>query len=316
MARGIEKAIELRSRCEHFRILVVGRANAGKTTLLKKVCNSVEEPEIFSPWGEKLDATIVEGSDSRGLHDIENQLIFKSNPQFIFHDSRGFESGSIDETEKVKAFIADRAGSTTLPDQLHAIWYCLPTDTNRPLLKADEDFFSTDVTGKVPIIAIFTKFDGLMTEAYTELINAGHSPEDEQLSKRAQEMLTNYFQQPLKEARFPPSDYVQLDDMREEDSSCNELVEKTANALTDDTLRLLFVSVQQNNIHLCVHYAVEATVKNKELHKRNFQQIRGSKLPWWHHWLSKPTNKSIIHEIMKSILAYFPHVWVDVSCSE
>ncbi|KAF7350067.1 GTP-binding protein [Mycena venus] len=164
MARDIDKAIELRSKCEHFRVLVIGRANAGKTTLLKKVCNSVEDPEIFSPEGEKvslatpfhhiqaeflqLDATIVEGSDSRGLHDIENQLIFKSNPQFIFHDSRGFESGSIDETEKVKAFIATRAGSNTLSEQLHAIWYCLPTDTNRPLLKADEDFFNTDVTGK------------------------------------------------------------------------------------------------------------------------------------------------------------------------
>jgi hypothetical protein len=56
------------------------------------------------------------------LHDIENQLIFKSNPQFIFHDTRGFESGSVAETEKVKAFIAERAGSTNLSNQLHAIW--------------------------------------------------------------------------------------------------------------------------------------------------------------------------------------------------
>ncbi|KAJ6452585.1 hypothetical protein C8R45DRAFT_1040303 [Mycena sanguinolenta] len=318
MARNIEKAIEVRSKCEHFRILVVGRANAGKTILLKKVCNSVEEPEIFSPRGKKLDATIVEGSASRGLHDIENQLIFKSNPQFIFHDSRGFESGSIDETEKVKAFIADRARSTTLSNQLHAIWYCLPTDTNRPLLKADEDFFNADVSGKVPIIAIFTKFDGLMTEAYTELINAGHSLEEAegQLAKRAQEKLTKYFQKPLRGKRFPPSDYVQLDDMREEASSCNELVEKTANALTDATLRLLFVSVQQNNIYLCIHYAVEATVKNNSLQKKRVHPIRESKMAWWQHWLSQSQNELLIHEIAESILAYFPHVWVDVSFSE
>ncbi|KAF7350070.1 GTP-binding protein [Mycena venus] len=254
MARDIDKAIELRSKCKHFRVLVIGRANAGKTTLLKKVCNSVEDPEIFSPEGKKvslatpfhhiqaellqLDATIVEGSASRGLHDIENQLIFKSNPQFIFHDSRGFESGSIDETEKVKAFIATRAGGNTLSEQLHAIWYCLPTDTNRPLLKADEDFFNIDVTGK-----------GNPEEA------------DEQTAQRAQEMLANHFQQPLRGARFPPSDHVQLDDMREKASSCNELIEKTANALTDDTLRLLFVSVQQNNIYLCIQYAIEASLE-------------------------------------------------------
>ena len=58
----------------------------------------------------------------RGEHEIENQLIFKSNPQFIFHDSRGFESGSIDEMEKVNSFITKRAESMELAEQLHAIW--------------------------------------------------------------------------------------------------------------------------------------------------------------------------------------------------
>ena len=29
-----------------------------------------------------------------GLHNIDNQLIFKSNLQLIFHDSCGFKSGS------------------------------------------------------------------------------------------------------------------------------------------------------------------------------------------------------------------------------
>jgi hypothetical protein len=54
MPFDVDKAIELRSQCEHFRILVIGRANAGKTTLLKKVCNSLVDPEIFSPSGEQV----------------------------------------------------------------------------------------------------------------------------------------------------------------------------------------------------------------------------------------------------------------------
>ena len=58
----------------------------------------------------------------RGIHDISNQLIFKSSPQFIFHDSRGFESGSLNEIKTVKSFIAKRARSQELPEQLHAIW--------------------------------------------------------------------------------------------------------------------------------------------------------------------------------------------------
>ena len=50
----MDKAIDLRSKCGHFRILIMGRANAGKTTILKKVCNSIDEPEIFSPSNEKV----------------------------------------------------------------------------------------------------------------------------------------------------------------------------------------------------------------------------------------------------------------------
>jgi GTPase SAR1 family protein len=54
MSFNLDKAIDLRCKCPHFRILIIGRANAGKTTLLKKVCNSIEDPEIFSPDGEKV----------------------------------------------------------------------------------------------------------------------------------------------------------------------------------------------------------------------------------------------------------------------
>lgn len=57
----------------------------------------------------------------RGEHNIDNELIFKSNPKFIFHDSRGFESGSVNETETVKAFIERRAASETLSEQIHVI---------------------------------------------------------------------------------------------------------------------------------------------------------------------------------------------------
>jgi predicted GTPase len=39
-----EEAARLRVRYTHFRILVIGRANAGKTTLLKRVCNAEEDP--------------------------------------------------------------------------------------------------------------------------------------------------------------------------------------------------------------------------------------------------------------------------------
>ena len=61
----------------------------------------------------------------RGLHSIENQLVFASNPQFVFHDSMGFEAGSTEELEAVKAFIDSRAKATHMSKQLHAIWCSL-----------------------------------------------------------------------------------------------------------------------------------------------------------------------------------------------
>ena len=45
--------------------------------------------------------------------------------------------------------------------------------------------------------------------------------------------------------------------MRSDASDCVKLIETTANALDDDTLKLLFVSVQQNSINLCIYYAIE-----------------------------------------------------------
>ncbi|KAF8179277.1 hypothetical protein K438DRAFT_1843131 [Mycena galopus ATCC 62051] len=254
----------LRSKCPHFRILVVGRANAGKTTLLKKVCNSVEDPDIFTPDGDRLDPAVVEGSAQRGEHDIENQFIFKSNRQFIFQDSRGFESGSANEIQTVKDFIAARASSGQLSDQLHAIWYCMPTDTARPLLAADEQFFNVSGTGKVPVIAIFTKFDGLIREAFNELRLGGRGKsipdaKNEALGQ-AQAILTSNFIGPLNTTKFRPSDFVRLDDMRMEQSDCIDLINKTAHALSDDTLKLLFVSVQQNNLDLSIRYAVPSVI--------------------------------------------------------
>jgi hypothetical protein len=44
--------------------------------------------------------------------------------------------------------------------------------------------------------------------------------------------------------------------MHKEATKCPELTEATAEAITDDTLKLLFVSVQQNNLDLCGQMAL------------------------------------------------------------
>jgi len=44
---------KLRSKFKCFRVLILGRANAGKTTILQKVCNTSEQPVIFDGKGRK-----------------------------------------------------------------------------------------------------------------------------------------------------------------------------------------------------------------------------------------------------------------------
>ncbi|KAG6915196.1 hypothetical protein DXG01_012726 [Tephrocybe rancida] len=103
---------ELRKKYTHFRILVIGRANAGKTTLLKRVCNTNEDPCIYDEKKKAL----------RGIHDINRPFVFASNPQFIFHDSPGFEAGDESQLIQVQSFIEERARATDRNEQLHAIW--------------------------------------------------------------------------------------------------------------------------------------------------------------------------------------------------
>jgi 50S ribosomal subunit-associated GTPase HflX len=52
--RNDERTQELRKKAHRFRILIVGRANAGKTTILQKICKTDEKPEIFNSEGEKV----------------------------------------------------------------------------------------------------------------------------------------------------------------------------------------------------------------------------------------------------------------------
>jgi hypothetical protein len=90
--------------------------------------------------GDQIDVAIVQGTvnvrmhglyepisttldfNQRGYHNIEDELVFRSNPDFVFHDSCGFESGGENEFTKMKKFVMDRASTTKLKQRIHAIW--------------------------------------------------------------------------------------------------------------------------------------------------------------------------------------------------
>ncbi|KAG2052577.1 era-like GTP-binding protein [Suillus hirtellus] len=255
---------QIRNRIGRFRILVIGRANAGKTTILQRVCNTREDPEIYNSAGTKIDDTVLKGSRERGLHNIENEMVFKSNPGFIFHDSRGFEAGGESEFDQVKAFIADRSKEARLRDQLHAIWYCIPMDeASRSFTAGEIKFFSQCDTGSIPVIVLFTKFDALYDESYAQLKSQGASMKDaaELAPKHAEESFAIgpqlKFLYHSKEIRRPSKCHICLSNMDSDDADCGSLIEQTAGALDNETLQQLFISTQQTNLEICMKYAVE-----------------------------------------------------------
>jgi len=253
----LREPTELRAKYTHFRILVIGRANAGKTTLLKRVCNTTEDPCIYDEKNHNL----VEPTSQRGIHDIHRPFSFKSNPRFIFHDSPGFEAGGEKELQDVLSFLEEKAKAKEVHDQLHAIWFCFTPDVSRPLLPLEQEFFNLKRAGNVPVVAIFTKFDDLIIQVYDR------KKGDKENIKIAQAALKEKFEKPLKLYQHPPRAYVRFESLNDDEGDhqeqIKELIKNTASSIDDLALKMLFVTVQQNNLEVCIQYAVNVDVFDK-----------------------------------------------------
>ncbi|KDQ55888.1 hypothetical protein JAAARDRAFT_37316 [Jaapia argillacea MUCL 33604] len=274
----------LREKYSQFRVLVMGKANAGKTTILQKVCNTTDQPKIYNSDGEEIDLSAVAPSRERGVHDIENEMIFEANDGYIFHDSRGFECGSTEEFKIVQDFIEQRGRETASRRQLHAIWYCLPTDNaSRLLTGAEARFFHECDPGAVPVIAIYTKFDDFVLQTQQFFISQGEEEDDafQKASLSASDHFTEEYAKVFNTTKFPPAGDVQLQGknyMDKADTNCDKLLEKTADVLGDDALRQLFVCVQKNNLDLCGKWGVESTC---ELVYREYRDQKESLFEKW-----------------------------------
>ncbi|KAF9459243.1 hypothetical protein BDZ94DRAFT_1199801 [Collybia nuda] len=241
-----------------FRILVIGRANAGKTTILKRICDTTDEPEIYNINGKKIDKLTVEPTNKRGFHDINNEMVFRSNPDFIFHDSRGFEAGGTDELQQVKDFVSRCSKEKGLANQLHVIWYCIPMDSSRPITHAEVQFFSKLGTGKVPVVVIFTKSEALELNA-VNILQEQKGLDFKGAVKEAADYAKEYLQMThliLEKYKYPPKGHVYLQGMEKSNTDCRDLVECTANVLDSVTLQAIFVSMQQVNIEISIKFSI------------------------------------------------------------
>jgi len=110
------------------------------------------------------------------------------------------------------------------------------------------------------VIAIFTKFDDLVKQVYDDNLEMAEN------RRVALEALDAKFQAPLSKFKFPPKSYLRLEKMQRDNGNhqdqVKELTEKTADSLDNLALKMLYVSVQQNNLELCLRYAVENAPKS------------------------------------------------------
>jgi hypothetical protein len=115
------------------------------------------------------------------------------------------------------------------------------------------------------------KFDDLITQVFDRKKNK------EENTKYALDTLEKIFKQPLSGYKFHPCAYVCLEgrliviqqpilglmphpaihkDEGDHQEQVGELIKQTAASINNLALKMLFVTVQQNNLHVCITYAV------------------------------------------------------------
>ncbi|KAH9018535.1 hypothetical protein EDB85DRAFT_2294485 [Lactarius pseudohatsudake] len=156
-----------------FRILVLGKSQSGKSSLINAVFNM----------------TAATGSQ-HGNADINVGFSPGDNRYLIVHEYSGFESGDAQSLQTIRDFIsyrtdADRSAS----ERLHAIWICVP------ISDAIEGGLGDGVKAilgmkKVPVLIVFTKFDLLVSRVQFE-ITRGDIQTHEHPGVRAHAMYEN-----------------------------------------------------------------------------------------------------------------------------
>ncbi|KAN0132317.1 hypothetical protein V8E53_009743 [Lactarius tabidus] len=264
-----------------FRVLIIGRANAGKTSILQRVCETTESPFIYRETKRGWEKVNLEPSMERGEHSIDDELVFSNHPGYVFHDSRGIESGSTEELGILQEFIQRKCEEKELRRRLHAIWYCVPMDNQRPEL--DLKFYKDICLDKnVPVIVVFTKYDQFLRNVEMQVLDYPDEYPDGNVTDAAGKLFREHYLDPLGN----DVKYVQLQKMHRQRGHCGDLLEKTATALDKDTVALMLLAVQRGNLELSVKVALNNVYSGAEFKVKDA--------------------KGIVQECLYS----FPHLWV------
>ncbi|KAI9571840.1 hypothetical protein HD554DRAFT_2299923 [Boletus coccyginus] len=138
-----------------FRILCVGRAGVGKSSLVNRVFGITEAKVSEYKPGEAS---------------IDQEFVSDENKYFVLHDSKGFEPGDNTNFEVAVRFLQERHDKNLLKDRLHAIWLCTETPRagGRVLEEGDKKLMALAHKLSTPVVVVFTKYDWLVQSKYLE----------------------------------------------------------------------------------------------------------------------------------------------------
>jgi hypothetical protein len=127
----------------------------------------------------------------------------------------------------------------------------------------------------VPVVLIFTKFDALVDMCYNKLRSQGkdHQEAENAVHELAKKTFQDEYLSRVLATDFPPKTYIclagkilscyrffnfsQILGMDKKANQCSELSEKTIDILDNAVLGNLFVSIQKNNLDLCIKKGIE-----------------------------------------------------------
>ncbi|KAF9059039.1 hypothetical protein BDP27DRAFT_527863 [Rhodocollybia butyracea] len=260
-ARFANVAETVKEYCPQIRVLVMGKRNAGKTTLLKKMTHSSDgQVTLRNQDGDMVNpGTILEPSVERGESRIDWEITYPSDSNYVFHDSRGMEAGSDQEVQFLRNFMHRRRNMNALKNRLHVIWFCLPVDNDRPFGPHEMAFFENAGTGGVAIIAIFTKFEWRITKAYDILRQAGigHTEAKKEAPQLARDDMQKIVQQRFHDGlSHRPIEYIFLQDMDQDRGNCDELARVTARVVQSAVNNHLFSAIKHSGVRISMAIAL------------------------------------------------------------